>query len=521
MGVPIHGILAFTTTASDKIGRSVPAPGKGVLTSAREHAGKFPSPLLDINYRRRQIERRKKLIKQWEESELEFLHDEVDAMKAQGGAFDEKEYAQDRMLHIQKEAARQEKELLRSMGNNFWKSDPSIAPLRGALATWGLTIDDLKVASFHGTSTGANDKNESAAICQQLRHLGRSEGNAIMGVFQKFLTGHPKGAAGAWMLNGGLQILDTGVVPGNRNADNIDPIMEQYDLIVYPSRSIQTDGVKAFSLTSFGFGQKGAQAVAVHPKYLFATLDEKTYDAYRVKVEARQKKAYRFFHNGMISNTLFVSKANAPYTDEQLSAVLLNPDARVTEDKKTAELTYAANFMKASEKVTPAATVKETQQVIEALAHKVTSKNSNVGVDVEDIPSFNIGNDTFIERNFTSQEVAYCKTAPSPQSSFAGRWSAKEAVFKALGVAGKGAGAALKDIEILKDDTGAPVVTVSCSKYLLFMEEHSANRFSNSFMVKRLLLLSKPVLRRSRSLFRTPISRPLPWQLPIFRCHHG
>ncbi|KAM6482371.1 fatty acid synthase alpha subunit [Trichoderma sp. SZMC 28011] len=460
MGVPIHGILAFTTTASDKIGRSVPAPGKGVLTSAREHAGKFPSPLLDINYRRRQIERRKKLIKQWEESELEFLHDEVDAMKAQGGKFDEKEYAQDRMLHIQKEAARQTKELLRSMGNNFWKSDPSIAPLRGALATWGLTIDDVKVASFHGTSTGANDKNESAAICQQLRHLGRSEGNAIMGVFQKFLTGHPKGAAGAWMLNGGLQILNSGLVPGNRNADNIDPIMEQYDLIVYPSRSIQTDGVKAFSLTSFGFGQKGAQAVGVHPKYLFATLDEKTYDAYRVKVEARQKKAYRYFHNGMISNTLFVSKANAPYSDDQLSAVLLNPDARVSEDKKTSELKYAANFMKQSEKITPATTVKETQQVIEALAHKVTSKNSNVGVDVEDIPSFNIDNDTFIERNFTSQEVAYCKTAPSPQSSFAGRWSAKEAVFKALGVASKGAGAALKDIEILKDDTGAPVVTL-------------------------------------------------------------
>nr|UWK20282.1 fatty acid synthase alpha subunit [Trichoderma margaretense] len=460
MGVPIHGILAFTTTASDKIGRSVPAPGQGVLTSAREHSGKYPSPLLDINYRRRQIERRKKQIKQWEESELEFLHDEIDAMKAQGGTFDEKEYAQDRVAHIQKEAARQEKELLRSMGNNFWKSDPTIAPLRGALATWGLTIDDLKVASFHGTSTGANDKNESSAICQQLRHLGRSKGNAILGVFQKFLTGHPKGAAGAWMLNGGLQILNSGLVPGNRNADNIDPIMENYDLIVYPSRSIQTDGVKAFSLTSFGFGQKGAQAVGVHPKYLFATLDQKTYQEYSAKVEARQKKAYRFFHSGMISNALFVPKAHAPYTDEQLSAVLLNPDARVTEDKKSAELKYAANFMKASEKTLPATTVKETQSVIEALAHKVTSKNSNVGVDVEDITSFNIENDTFLERNFTSQELAYCKSAPSPQSSFAGRWSAKEAVFKALGVTSKGAGAALKDIEILKDDTGAPVVSL-------------------------------------------------------------
>jgi fatty acid synthase subunit alpha len=46
MGVPIYGILALTTTASDKIGRSVPAPGQGVLTTARENPGKFPSPLL-------------------------------------------------------------------------------------------------------------------------------------------------------------------------------------------------------------------------------------------------------------------------------------------------------------------------------------------------------------------------------------------------------------------------------------------------------------------------------------------
>ncbi|KAK5998240.1 Fatty acid synthase subunit alpha [Cladobotryum mycophilum] len=458
MGVPIYGILALTTTASDKIGRSVPAPGKGVLTTAREHAGKFPSPLLDINYRRRQIERRKKQIKQWHESELEFLHDEIDAMKAQGATFDEKEYAQDRVTHIEKEAARQEKELLRSMGNNFWKSDPSIAPLRGALATWGLTIDDLGVASFHGTSTKANDKNESSVICQQLRHLGRSKGNAVLGIFQKYLTGHPKGAAGAWMMNGCLQVLNTGLVPGNRNADNVDPVMEEFDLIVYPSKSLQTDGIKAFSVTSFGFGQKGAQAIGVHPKYLFATLDHKTYQEYCAKLEARQKKAYRFFHNGLINNSLFVPKSEAPYTDEQLSSVLLNPDARVSKDKKSADLKFSSDFMKQSEKSIPVTRAGETQSVIETLARKVANKNSNIGVDVEDISAIPIENNTFLERNFTAEEIAYCQAAPSPQSSFAGRWSAKEAVFKALGVESKGAGAGLKDIEVLKDKTGAPVV---------------------------------------------------------------
>ncbi|KAG7287129.1 hypothetical protein NEMBOFW57_006634 [Staphylotrichum longicolle] len=465
MGVPIYGILALTTTASDKIGRSVPAPGQGVLTTAREHRGKFASPLLDIKYRRRQIERRTRQIEEDREADLQYLSDEANALKAEGRPRAEvEEYIADKARHIEKEAERQTKDVLRSFGNNFWKSDPSIAPLRGALATWGLTIDDLGVASFHGTSTKANDKNESSVICQQMAHLGRKKGNAVLGIFQKYLTGHPKGAAGAWMLNGCLQVLNTGLVPGNRNADNVDQVMEKFDYIVYPSRSIQTDGVKAFSVTSFGFGQKGAQAIGVHPKYLFATLDEKTFNEYRTKVEARQKKAYRFFHNGMINNTLFVAKDKSPYTDEQLSSVLLNPDARVSEDKKTGQLTYSADFMKQSEKTQTASERKATlESVLSREARKREDMNTRVGFDVEDISAVNADNDTFLERNFTASEMQYClgsDTGRSPQKAFAGRWSAKEAVFKALGVASKGAGAAMKDIEILTDKNGGPTVAL-------------------------------------------------------------
>ena len=465
MGVPIYGVLALTTTASDKIGRSVPAPGQGVLTTAREHPGKFPSPLLDIKYRRRQIERRSKQIQSDKDDELQYLADEADALQAEGRSDSEiNDYIADRANHVEKEAERQTKEVLRSFGNNFWKSDPSIAPLRGALATWGLTIDDLGVASFHGTSTKANDKNESSVICQQMAHLGRKKGNAVLGIFQKYLTGHPKGAAGAWMMNGCLQVLNTGLVPGNRNADNVDQVMEQFDYIVYPSRSIQTDGVKAFSVTSFGFGQKGAQAIGVHPKYLFATLDEQTFNEYRDKVEARQKKAYRFFHNGLINNTLFVAKDKSPYTDEQLSSVLLNPDARVTKDEKTGLLTYPAEFMKLSEKTQPKSEIKATlESVLGREARKLQNINTRVGFDVEDIKAINADNDTFLERNFTEAETKYClasATGRSPQKAFAGRWSAKEAVFKALGVTSQGAGAALKDIEILTDKNGGPTVTV-------------------------------------------------------------
>lgn len=465
MGVPIHGVIAMTTTAADKIGRSVPAPGQGVLTGAREHAGKFPSRLLDIKYRRRQIEEGKQRIQQWTASETEYVLDEARAMEADGtGAEEAQEYVAEQMRGIQEQAAKQEKELLRSYGNNFWKSDPSIAPIRGALATWGLTIDDLDVASFHGTSTKANDKNESSVICQQLAHLGRTKGNAVLGIFQKYLTGHPKGAAGAWMLNGCLQVLNTGLVPGNRNADNVDKVMEQFDYIVYPSKSIQTDGIKAFSVTSFGFGQKGAQVIGVHPKYLYATLDEGRYKSYRTRLEARQRKAYRFFHSGLINNALFVAKAHPPYTEDQLSSVLLNPDARVVEDKKTGELTYPADFMKLSEK-TRAVPEKSWVDKLTEQAQAVKSAGSHVGLDVQQVSDLNMDNETFVERNFTAGEIEYCRKSASgrsPQSSFAGRWSAKEAVFKALGVPSQGAGAPMKDIEIVSKE-GQPVVVVGAA----------------------------------------------------------
>jgi fatty acid synthase subunit alpha len=245
-------------------------------------------------------------------------------------------------------------------------------------------------------------------------------------------------------------------VPGNRNADNVDQAMEKFDYICYPSKSIQTDGIKAFSVTSFGFGQKGAQAIGIHPKYLFATLDQAEYQRYKVKVEARQKKAYRYFHNGLINNTLFVAKTHSPYTNDLESKVFLNPDYRVSADKKTAELTFPASMPKKVED----ANTKSTKAMLESLAQATASEGSKVGVDVEDIRAINIENETFVERNFTAKEQAYCKKAPSPQASFAGRWSAKEAVFKSLGVCSKGAGAPLQDIEIVSNEKGAPVVSL-------------------------------------------------------------
>ncbi|KAI9826710.1 MAG: 3-oxoacyl-[acyl-carrier-protein] synthase [Phylliscum demangeonii] len=331
MGLPIHGVVALTHAASDQTGRSVPAPGKGLVTIAREDQASPASPLLDMRYRRRNIDLRRQQIQAMRESELAYLQAELESMRTvrePASSVDASEYGQQRQREIEREAVRQQKEAWNTYGNQFWKNDDRISPLRGALATWGLTVNDLDVASFHGTSTRLNERNEMEVVHRQLAHLGRTRGNTLLGVCQKYLTGHPKGAAGAWMMNGGLQMLNSGLVPGHRNADNIDSDLAQFDYVAFPSRSIQTDGIRAFTLTSFGFGQKGAQVIGVHARYLFAALDPAAYRAYQTKVQARQRRAYRQFHHGLVHNRVVVAKDQPPYPADQALAFLMDPKAR-------------------------------------------------------------------------------------------------------------------------------------------------------------------------------------------------
>jgi fatty acid synthase subunit alpha len=452
MGVPIYGVLGLTATATDKIGRSVPAPGKGILTTAREHHGdlKYNTSLLDISYRKRQVERRIKEVKSWIDAEYEYLQEVSESLPKE----EQDVYLSERIQEIQEEAQQQIAQAKDYYGNFFHLNNPRISPIRGALATFGLTVDDIDVCSLHGTSTKANDKNESATLNKMFDHLGRSEGNPALAVFQKYLTGHPKGAAGAWMFNGALQILNSGIVPGNRNADNIDKVLEEFEYLLFPSKSIKTDGVKAISVTSFGFGQKGAMAIAINSDYLFGILSRDEYETYAAKFNERHNKAYSHFHNSFINNSLFKVKDHAPYSDELQNPVYLDPLVRVSQTKKGG-LEYASKDVQNSVSFVSKSS-KDTSKILSGLVSGVEAKN--IGVDVELISSINVENETFIERNFTAAEIKYCQSAPSPQSSFAGTWSAKEAVFKALGVPSKGAGAQLKDIEILRDSNGAPQV---------------------------------------------------------------
>ncbi|KAE8828688.1 hypothetical protein PTNB85_07876 [Pyrenophora teres f. teres] len=330
MGLPIHCVVALSSTAMDKAGRSLPAPGRGILGTARQSTAEFDSPLMNIKYRRRALHARMQQVEDMRDLQLSYLDEEVEHfMKDLTVNFSIDKYRLQRVTDIENDALRDQKEALDLYGNRFWTHDQRISPIRGGLAVWGLSIDDIDMVSFHGTSTKANEKNEAAVVSEQFKHLGRTIGNIVPVVCQKALTGHPKAAAGAWMLNGCIQAMHDKKIPGNRNADNIDSELQRYEYLVFPNKTVErSEDVKAFLLNSFGFGQKGAMAIGVNPKYLFATLKQEDYALYTEKRQSREKKAVRRFHEAMHCNTVFRGKKNAPYSQEDETAVLLDPAFR-------------------------------------------------------------------------------------------------------------------------------------------------------------------------------------------------
>jgi holo-[acyl-carrier protein] synthase len=63
----------------------------------------------------------------------------------------------------------------------------------------------------------------------------------------------------------------------------------------------------------------------------------------------------------------------------------------------------------------------------------------------------------FLRRVFTEREISYCQSRKRPHQHFAGRFAAKEAVFKALGTGWRGR-MRWKDIRVDADDLGRPCV---------------------------------------------------------------
>jgi holo-[acyl-carrier protein] synthase len=94
------------------------------------------------------------------------------------------------------------------------------------------------------------------------------------------------------------------------------------------------------------------------------------------------------------------------------------------------------------------------------------NRNSILGIgnDIIEIERIRKSIDThglrLLTKLFTTKEQDYCLKYKDPVPHFAGRFSAKEAVVKALGT-GFGEHASWLDIEILNDPSGKPLVHFS------------------------------------------------------------
>ena len=520
MGLPIYGIIASSTMAADKISRSVPAPGQGVLSFARETPDAALSPLLNMDYRRDQMQRCISQTYLWRGADLHTRYSsEADTPNSTDSDSPQHLLVNSFTPNSSIDAAANAhiKAARKLWGSDFRIQDPSISPLRASLAVWGLTIDDIDIASLHGTSTKANDKSEPEVINKQMTHLGRKVGRPLLAICQKSITGHPKAPAAAWMLNGCLQAVNTGVIPGNLNLDNVDPILRQFEHLVFPTRSIQTRGVKEFLLTSFGFGQKGGQIVGVAPKYLFATLKKEIYETYAAKVTNRERLANRAYVRAVLSNSIFTAQSHPPYNKNDESKIFLDPLSRVSEDS-TNTLRFDTRNLRGNPKADAQASSlyddndaprKQSSLAVAANSSKawieqVTRGRPNVlsttvGIDVEGFKSFTSDNNpVFVARNYTEEERLFASRSLDPHSTFVSRWCAKEAVFKSLGVASQGGGAPLRNIEIFSDG-GVPKVRVSFgnNNIMMFSVFEMLILCLNSYSVMPLLLHKKVALRRS------------------------
>jgi holo-[acyl-carrier protein] synthase len=83
----------------------------------------------------------------------------------------------------------------------------------------------------------------------------------------------------------------------------------------------------------------------------------------------------------------------------------------------------------------------------------------SIGVDIADINRvrrmIDLYGDRFVNKVFTAAEIEYCRQKAAHAESFAARFAAKEAVFKAAG-SGLGLGMWWKDVEVINQENGKP-----------------------------------------------------------------
>jgi 3-oxoacyl-[acyl-carrier-protein] synthase II len=118
--------------------------------------------------------------------------------------------------------------------------------MKRALKDAGLRPQDIQYINAHGTSTPANDFNETRAI----KAVFGEYANAVNVSSTKSATGHMLGAAGAVEAIVSAMVVGTGIIPPTINYHTPEP---ELDLNYTPNTSVKRD-VNAVLSNSFGFG---------------------------------------------------------------------------------------------------------------------------------------------------------------------------------------------------------------------------------------------------------------------------
>lgn len=122
--------------------------------------------------------------------------------------------------------------------------------MKRALKDAGLTPEDIQYINAHGTSTPANDLNETRAIKAVFGDCAPD----INVSSTKSATGHMLGAAGAVEFIVSTLVVGQGIIPPTINYEHPDP---ELDLNYTPNVAVRRDVLAAIS-NSFGFGGHNA-----------------------------------------------------------------------------------------------------------------------------------------------------------------------------------------------------------------------------------------------------------------------
>jgi 3-oxoacyl-[acyl-carrier-protein] synthase II len=118
--------------------------------------------------------------------------------------------------------------------------------MKRALKDAGLAPKDIQYINAHGTSTPANDLNETRAI----QAVFGDDANEVNVSSTKSMTGHMLGAAGAVEAVISSMVVLEGTIPPTINYENPDP---ELGLNYTPNKAVKRD-VDAVLSNSFGFG---------------------------------------------------------------------------------------------------------------------------------------------------------------------------------------------------------------------------------------------------------------------------